>query len=177
VADYQYLTRRWRQIPEPTLDGELRAAAVRYAADHPAYVAKVAFWDTLRMLDLARLSWSRHTASTISIGPRWADAGVITFWLFAALAIAGALTARARRMPLYVAAVPALLYLGVVFFVFETPRYRTGIDPFIVMLAGIALVAAWEAAGRARSTRHLAHSDHGSARHADHGLEAKTHTK
>jgi 4-amino-4-deoxy-L-arabinose transferase-like glycosyltransferase len=153
VADYQYLTRRWRQIPEPTLDGELRAAAVRYAADHPAYVAKVAFWDTLRMLDLARLSWSRHTASTISIGPRWADAGVITFWLFAALAIAGALTARARRMPLYVAAVPALLYLGVVFFVFETPRYRTGIDPFIVMLASIALVAAWEATRRFRSSR------------------------
>jgi 4-amino-4-deoxy-L-arabinose transferase-like glycosyltransferase len=152
VPDYQYVIRRWRQIPEPTLDRELRAAAVSYAAHHPAYVAKVALWDTLRMLDLAGLSWSRHTASTISIGPRWADAGVITFWLFAALAIAGALTARARRMPLYVAAVPVLLYLGVVFFVFETPRYRTGIDPFIVMLGSIALVAAWEAAGRARST-------------------------
>jgi 4-amino-4-deoxy-L-arabinose transferase-like glycosyltransferase len=153
VPDYQYLIRRWRQIPEPTLDRELRAAAVRYAEHHPAYVAEVVFWDTVRMLDLAGLRWSRHTAATISIGPRWADAGVITFWLFAALAIAGALTARARRMPLYVAAVPALLYLGVVFFVFETPRYRTGIDPFIVMLASIALVAAWEAAGRVRTSR------------------------
>ncbi|HEY7622725.1 MAG TPA: hypothetical protein VH834_23330, partial [Solirubrobacteraceae bacterium] len=123
----------------------LRAAALRYAEHHPTYVAEVVFWDTVRALDLAGLRWSRHTASTISIGPRWADAGVVTFWLFAALAIAGALTSRARRMPLYVAAVPILLYLGVVFFVFETPRYRTGIDPFIVMLASVALVAAWNA--------------------------------
>src|SRR5919199_5610542 len=95
------------------------------------------------MLDLAGRSWSRHTASTISVGPRWADAGVVCFWLFALLAIAGALTARARRMPLCVAAVPALLYLSVVFLVFETPRYRTGIDPFVVILASVAVQAVW----------------------------------
>jgi 4-amino-4-deoxy-L-arabinose transferase-like glycosyltransferase len=142
VPDYQYLIRRWREIPEATLDRELRAAALRYAADHPTYVPKVVFWNTVRMLDLAGMSWSRHTASTISIGPRWADAGVVCFWLFAALAAAGAIT---RRMPAYVVAIPALVFLSVVLFVFETPRYRTGIDPFIVMLAGAALVAAWDA--------------------------------
>jgi 4-amino-4-deoxy-L-arabinose transferase-like glycosyltransferase len=145
VPDYQYLIRRWREIPEATLDRELRGAALRYAADHPGYVPKVVLWNTLRMLDLAGMSWSRHTASTISIGPRWADAGVVCFWLFAALAIAGALSPRGRRIPAYVVAVPALVFLSVVLFVFETPRYRTGIDPFIVMLAGVALVAAWDA--------------------------------
>jgi 4-amino-4-deoxy-L-arabinose transferase-like glycosyltransferase len=142
VPDYQYLIRRWREIPEATLDRELRGAALRYAADHPGYVPKVVLWNTLRMLDLAGMSWSRHTASTISIGPRWADAGAVCFWLFAALAVAGALT---RRMPAYVVAIPALVFLSVVLFVFETPRYRTGIDPFIVMFAGVALVAAWDA--------------------------------
>ena len=145
VPDYQYLVRRWRQTPEPVLDRELRAAARRYIAHHPTYVAEVTFWDTVRMLDLAGMSWSRHTASTIGIGRGWADAGVICFWCFAALAIAGALTSRGRTMPRFVAAVPALLYLSVVFFVFETPRYRTGIDPFIVILAGVALVAGWDA--------------------------------
>jgi hypothetical protein len=109
----------------------------------------VAFWNTARMLDLAGMSWSRHTAATISIGPRWADAGVGCFWLFAALAIAGALTARGRRTPRYVAAVPALLFLSVAFLAFETPRYRTGIDPFIVMLASVALLAGWDARPRA----------------------------
>jgi 4-amino-4-deoxy-L-arabinose transferase-like glycosyltransferase len=151
VPDYQYLVRRWHQIPEPALDRKLRAAAVRYATHHPEYVADVAFWNTVRMLDLAGLSWSRHTASTISVGPRWADAGVVCFWLVAALAVAGALTSRGRRVPLHVAAVPALLYLSVVFVVFETPRYRTGIDPFIVMLASVALVTAWDANRERRS--------------------------
>ena len=145
VPDYQYLIRRWRQTPEPTLERELRAAALRYIEDHPGYVARVAFWNTARMLDVAGLGWSRHTAATIGIGPRWADAGVVCFWLFAALAIAGALTRRARRMPAYVAAIPALLFLSVVLLAVETPRYRTGIDPFIVMLAAIAVVGAWEA--------------------------------
>jgi 4-amino-4-deoxy-L-arabinose transferase-like glycosyltransferase len=152
VPDYQYLIRHWRQIPEPTLDRKLRAAALRYIGHHPAYVAEVAFWNTARMLDLAGMTWSRHTASTIGIGPRWAEAGVVTFWLVAALAIAGATTARGRRTPGYVAAVPALLFLSVAFLAVETPRYRTGIDPFIVMLAGVALVASWEA-GASRNRR------------------------
>jgi hypothetical protein len=73
------------------------------------------------------------------------------FWVLAALAVAGLLTARARRLPLLVLAVPVLLYLSVVFLAFETPRYRTGIDPFIVMLAALALVAAWEAVAARRS--------------------------
>jgi hypothetical protein len=53
VPDYQYLVRRWHEIPEPVLDTKLRAAALRYAADHPAYVGEVAFWNTARALDLA----------------------------------------------------------------------------------------------------------------------------
>jgi hypothetical protein len=152
VPDYQYLIRHWRQIPEPTLERKLRAAALRYIEHHPAYVSEVAFWNTARMLDLAGMTWSRHTASTIGIGPRWADAGVLTFWLVAALAIAGATTARGRRTPGYVAAIPALLFVSVVFLAVETPRYRTGIDPFIVMLACVALVASWEA-GASRNRR------------------------
>jgi hypothetical protein len=155
VPDYQDITRpsRWRQIPEAEMEKKLRAGALRFVREHPAYVAKVAFWNTARALDLAGLGWSRHTASTISAGPGWADAGVLMFWLIAPLAIAGALTARGRRTPLHVLAVPVLLYLSVVFLAFETPRYRTGIDPFILMLAAVALMSAWDVvATRRRST-------------------------
>jgi 4-amino-4-deoxy-L-arabinose transferase-like glycosyltransferase len=158
VPDYQYLVRRWHQIPEPVLERRLRAAALRYAAHHPTYVAEVAFWNATRMLDLAGMSWSRHTASTISIGPRWADACVVTFWLFAALAIAGALTSRGRQTPRYVAAVPALLFLSVAFLAFETPRYRTGIDPFIVMLVSVAFLAGWDASAARRRPTHPDHA-------------------
>jgi hypothetical protein len=34
------------------------------------------------------------------------------------------------------------MYLSVVFLVIETPRYRTPMDPFVVLLAALALVAA-----------------------------------
>ena len=144
IDQYQHLLGppRRQQLPEPQLDKELRAAAMRYAADHPAYVGKVAYWNTVRMLDLAGLDWSRHTAATISVAPDWADAGVVCFLLFALVAAAGAFRLRRRGVPLYVAAIPLLLYLSVVFMVFETPRYRTGIDPFIVLLAAVALVGA-----------------------------------
>jgi hypothetical protein len=47
--------------------------------------------------------------------------------------------------------VPALLYLSVVFLAFETPRYRTGIDPFVVLLAAVALVAGADALRSRRS--------------------------
>jgi hypothetical protein len=75
---------------------------------------------------------------------------VYCFWLFAALAFAGCFARRARGAPAFIWAVPLLLYLSVVFLVVETPRYRTGIDPFIVMLAAVAVVAA---ADRIRAAR------------------------
>jgi 4-amino-4-deoxy-L-arabinose transferase-like glycosyltransferase len=161
VPELQYLVRTsvWRRTPEATLERRLRAVALRFIADHPGYVPKVVYWNTRRALELAGLTWARHTYSTVSVGPGWADAGVVMFWLCALLAIAGALTRRARRIPFHVAAVPVLLWLSVVVLAFETPRYRTGIDPFVVLLAAVALVAAWDvvrsgsAAGPARRPR------------------------
>jgi 4-amino-4-deoxy-L-arabinose transferase-like glycosyltransferase len=142
IEEYKYLTDQWRTISEPQLERKLRAVSMDFIRAHPAYVLEVVWWDTRRALDLASLKWSRHTASTISVTPGWAVAGVVCFWIFALLALAGAFTAGARRAPWWVWAFPALVYLGVVAMVFETPRYRTGIDPFIVMLAALALVAA-----------------------------------
>jgi hypothetical protein len=69
---------------------------------------------------------------------------VLCFWVVAGLALAGALTSRARRAPPYVWLVPALMFLSVVFLVVETPRYRTPIDPFLVLLAAAALASGWE---------------------------------
>jgi 4-amino-4-deoxy-L-arabinose transferase-like glycosyltransferase len=141
IEQYKYLTDQWRVISEAQLEQKLRAASMDYIRAQPGYVATVVWWDTRRALDLASLDWSRHTASTISVTAGWAVAGVICFWIIGLLALAGVFTRGARRAPWWVWAMPALVYLGVVALVFETPRYRTGIDPFIVMLAALALVA------------------------------------
>jgi hypothetical protein len=58
----------------------------------------------------------------------------------------------ARRTPWYVWAMPVLMFLSVVFLVVETPRYRTPIDPFLVLLATAALVTAARRALAQRST-------------------------
>jgi hypothetical protein len=140
VASYQDLVGDLSHTNEAVLDKQLRQRAQRYALDHPGYVATVAFWATMRALELDGLGWSRHTAGTVSIDGRWANRGVYCFWLFALFAIAGAFTRLARQAPWYVWAFPALMYLSVVFLVIETPRYRTPLDPFIVLLAALAVV-------------------------------------
>jgi MYXO-CTERM domain-containing protein len=142
VASYHDLVGDLPHTNEAVLDKQLRRRAESYALHHPGYVATVAFWTTVRALDLDGLDWARHTARTVSIDDTWADRGVYCFWLFALLALAGAFTRAARRAPWYVWAFPALMYLSVVFLVIETPRYRTPLDPFVVLLAALALVAA-----------------------------------
>jgi 4-amino-4-deoxy-L-arabinose transferase-like glycosyltransferase len=152
VPDYAYLFNRVGQTNEAVLEQRLRSASLTYIREHPAYVGKVAWWNTRRMVDLAGWHRSRATAATITINHLWADRGILCFWIFAALALAGAFTAMARRAPWYVWAMPILMFFSVVFLVVETPRYRTPIDPFIVLLAAAALVTAARRALAARST-------------------------
>ncbi len=139
VDDYMPIFSQARTTNEAVLERQLRDASLEFIREHPAYVLKVAFWTTRRMFDLAGMDWSIHTASTISAGRTAGITGVICFWIFAVLAAIGAFTQRARAAPLWFWAVPLLMYLSVVFLVVETPRYRTAIDPFIVLLAALAL--------------------------------------
>jgi 4-amino-4-deoxy-L-arabinose transferase-like glycosyltransferase len=142
VPDYAYLFDRVGETNEAVLEQKLRAASFHYIREHPTYVAKVGWWNTRRMLDLAGLRRSRATAATITINHFWADRGILCFWIFTALALAGAFTTMARRTPWYVWAMPILSFFSVIFLVVETPRYRTPIDPFLVLLATAALVTA-----------------------------------
>jgi len=149
VDDYRPIFNRIRTTPEPVLEKQLRHASIEFIKAHPGYVLTVAYWTTRRMLDLAGMDWSIHTAATISATRGWAIAGVVCFWVFALLALVGAFTREARAAPLWLWAVPLLMYLSVVFLVVETPRYRTAIDPFIVLLAALCVSRA--APARTRS--------------------------
>jgi 4-amino-4-deoxy-L-arabinose transferase-like glycosyltransferase len=142
VPSYADLYGRLRETDEAVLERRLRRRAEGYALDHPFYVAQVAFWTTLRGFELDGMDWSIHTAATVSIDATWAKRGVWCFWLFVVVALAGAFTPLARRAPWYVWAFPALMYLSVVFLVIETPRYRMPLDPFVVLLAALAVVTA-----------------------------------
>ena len=93
VDDYRPIFNQIRSTPEPVLEKQLRKASIEFIKDHPGYVLTVGYWTTRRMLDLAGMDWSIHTAATISATRGWAIAGVICFWIFALLAIFGAFDA------------------------------------------------------------------------------------
>jgi 4-amino-4-deoxy-L-arabinose transferase-like glycosyltransferase len=148
VPEYQPLIRDFKTAPEQVVEQRLRHASLKFIGKHPGYVGTVVYWNTRRLLDLANWQWSRHTARTVSVGAGWSDAGVVCFWGFALLALIGAVLPAARRAPPFVWAVPLVMYLSVVFLAIETPRYRAPLDPFIVLLAALALVHARKSRGR-----------------------------
>jgi 4-amino-4-deoxy-L-arabinose transferase-like glycosyltransferase len=149
VPDYYDIYRHKPRVPEPVLDRQLRDAALRYAADHPGYVVEVAARNTLRMVDLAGLDSTRRTAVAIGIRREWVTASVVWCWAALVLALTGVLALRGRAGPWAVWAVPALLVLSVVFLNVESPRFRTPIEPFLIVPAAAA-VAALATAARTR---------------------------
>jgi 4-amino-4-deoxy-L-arabinose transferase-like glycosyltransferase len=154
VPEYKPLVANFPTVPEIVMERHLNRAGRDFIDRHPGYLATVAYWNTRRLLDLASLRWSRHTASTISVGPGWADAGVLTFWIFATLALLGATHRAARRVPGFVWLLPLAMYLSVVFLAAETPRYRAPLDPFIVLLAAIAVTRLSASVAIASGERH-----------------------
>jgi 4-amino-4-deoxy-L-arabinose transferase-like glycosyltransferase len=141
VPEYKPLVANFPTVPEIVMERRLNRAGREFIERHPSYLVTVAYWNTRRLLDVASRQWSRHTASTISVDPGWADAGVVSFWIFAALALAGATRRAARRVPGFVWLLGAAMYLSVIFLAAETPRYRAPLDPFVILLAAIALTS------------------------------------
>jgi hypothetical protein len=129
-----------RTLREPALSRELRAASLDYVRDHPAYPLAVAFWNGARLLGLQGTEVEREAAYYVGYDEDLAEAAVHAFWAAALLALAGALTAAARRPPAAFWAVPALI-VAVPLLVSGLGRYRTPADPFVLMLAALGLVA------------------------------------
>ena len=86
---------------------------------------------------------SRMTAATDEeASARWADLGVVAFWIFGALAIVG-LVARSRaRNARGVVGGAALLWLSIAPVTTGTPRFRAALDPFVIFVAALAVAAA-----------------------------------
>jgi 4-amino-4-deoxy-L-arabinose transferase-like glycosyltransferase len=140
VDEYKPLVANFPTTPEIVMERRLSRAGRDFIRRHPGYLLTVAYWNTRRLFDLSSLRWSRHTASTISVGPGWAVAGVVCFWIFAALALFGASRRAAREVPWFIWTLPLAMYLSVILLAAETPRYRAPLDPFVIVLATIALM-------------------------------------
>jgi 4-amino-4-deoxy-L-arabinose transferase-like glycosyltransferase len=133
---------------EAQLSSGLVSDAVHYAEHHPSYVVKALYWNTLRMLNLVGPGFERYLAPYQSY-PKWlASDSVYAFWVLGLLALGGCFVAAARRAPWALWGCPVAVFCSAVLFLGST-RYRSPADPFLIMLAALALLALWD--GRRRS--------------------------
>jgi len=127
-------------VPEVERQRELTRRALDYAADHPGYVAQVLLHNTMRLTNLEGASWWRRKGGGMSL-PVWAtDAAAYAFYALALFALAGALTPAARRAPAWLWLAPILLFASVIL-AGSAIRYRVPIEPFLALLAALALTA------------------------------------
>lgn len=127
----------------------LGGAALRYIATHPLYVLEVGYCNTLR---LAFLGWlacgdSLHSVTLGYTGeegtrPLTAYIAILSFALIAVAAIAGAFASLVRRTPPALWLIPFLLWTSV--FVLAANRFRAPLEPFLIMLAAVAVVNGWD---------------------------------
>jgi len=142
---------------EAQLDDRLRDRALSYAQDHPGYVMTAVGLNTLRLIDLGR----GHRFVTalfyreMGIPSGLQSAVTLSAYLISVLALFGVLTLWRRRRagasaPAFVWLVPVLMLLAVVP-VLGAPRYRAPVDPFLVILSAVGIVALGSPVSRWRS--------------------------
>jgi 4-amino-4-deoxy-L-arabinose transferase-like glycosyltransferase len=146
-----------RLVSAPTLnevqvDAALRRASLRYVSDHPAYLGTVVASNTVRLFDLRGTKDARAIAPFVPYDDTLLLGAVVGFYVFAALAVGGAFTKRARQVPVAVWLVPILLTAGIVL-VGANIRYRAPIEPYVVLLGALALVSAAEVASQRWASR------------------------
>jgi 4-amino-4-deoxy-L-arabinose transferase-like glycosyltransferase len=148
---YAPIVRR-TDLEEAEVARKLRGEVVDYVGDHPTYVPEAGFWNTLRMLHLYDPSYARVNARDNALGRGLANLGLYGFYPVALLAALGAFTRRARECPRFLWLAPLLL--ASVVFGGSFIRYRAPIDPFLILLAALAVASALDRLGeRARRSR------------------------
>jgi hypothetical protein len=141
VPAYASIARASLHLTEPALSSRLTTAAFHYIGHYPLSPAEAAYHNLRRLLELEGSAAWRTSGASIGLSEGTTRIGVYAFWLVAVLAAAGLFTRRARRPPAWLWAVPVLLTLSVILVNAETPRFRSPIDPYVIMLAACAVVS------------------------------------
>jgi len=139
------------QPDEASRSAALTRLGLDYLRRHPTAVLEAAVWNSAREFDLVPAA-RRNLAGEVR-SPLLGRISVIGFAIMAALALAGALTTRARRAPRFVWLAPLVLWLGTVLLAVNFSRFRAPLEPFLVLLGALAVTAAGERIVRVRGRR------------------------
>jgi len=134
-------------LDDPTevrMDAELRDLTVDIVREHPTYPLRVAFWNTVRGLDLDGGDYTRFIAPYLPY-PDWLLTPSIVFgWLVLALATVGAFTRRIRSVPIAIWVIPVTAFAFMIVFLPFSIRYRALLEPFLLFLAASIAVTLYD---------------------------------
>jgi hypothetical protein len=122
--------------------------ALDYIRGHLSQLPAVEGVRLLRIVGLYKTSLYVHADWYVEgRRPYWITwSGLYSFWALAVLAIAGAVVWRRRRAnapPMYPVVAPIVVVVITVLVTYASTRFRTTAEPSIVVLAAVAIDAAW----------------------------------
>jgi 4-amino-4-deoxy-L-arabinose transferase-like glycosyltransferase len=137
---------------EPELDRVLRSEAIDHIVENPFYVVRVAFWNTVRLFDLEGTDQAMFIRQFLPY-PAWLTRlSVYASYVVYGLALFGATRRLARRAPLAVWLFPLLAWANLAV-LSGNIRYRASIEPFLLLLAAVAVTTIVDRRASARDDR------------------------
>ena len=125
-------------IDEAELNDRLSEHGRDYLRDHPAYLLTTSGFNTLRLFGVGPGSAATNESAYLEMGVESGlleDLARVAAVVLGLLALAGAALLLARRQgPLFVWLAPLILFATTVPII-GSPRYRTVLDPFLILLA------------------------------------------
>jgi 4-amino-4-deoxy-L-arabinose transferase-like glycosyltransferase len=142
VLEIERLPGHGTNLNEAQISSRLDTDALDYIDSHPAYLLKDVYWNTLRMLNLTGTGFERWDARYEAYPPGLTSLSVYAFWVVGLLALLALVTRTAalRRAPWAFWACAVALFVPNMFISGST-RYRSPVDPFIIMIAAGGLLA------------------------------------
>jgi hypothetical protein len=154
AAYYTELIGTWACFPrndpawgtnEAVIAGHLRSRAFDYIGDHGGRVPAVVGVRVLRVWDV----WKPRSAARFeaSIADRHVDAqraAMLSLYVLAPFAVAGAIVLRRRGEPLGILVAPLVFVTLVAALSYGSTRFRVAAEPSIVVLASLGIAAAWQ---------------------------------
>jgi 4-amino-4-deoxy-L-arabinose transferase-like glycosyltransferase len=125
-----------------------RDAGTDYAAHHLGRLPVVLAARAGRTLGVFHFGWESRNSE--GRGRVAMAAGMVAFFLLVPVGVAGAMTLRRRREPLWLLAAPVAITLVITVFGYGTPRFREPAEIVLVVLAAVAIDAGLRARGAAQ---------------------------
>lgn len=129
---------RWS---EPELDAFFRGQSVEYLREHPGYIGRLAFWNGVRLLDLRGTRDALFISQFLPYRPGLVRLAVYGWYVAAVLAVVGAFTVKAHRVPWPLWLAPLIVIASAVFIISGNIRYRQPVEPFVALLAAVGVDA------------------------------------